>query len=87
MAKRERRSVRNRREDRKTQQQRRRVIIAVVVVGVVALGATIVLLRQAETPVEEVVLPDLISPPPEADGTAWGAVDAPVLVEEFSDFQ
>jgi hypothetical protein len=87
MAKRERRSIRKRREDQKAQQQRRRVIIAVAVVGVVVLGVALVLLRQAETPVEEVVLPDSLSPPPGADGNAWGAKDAPVLIEEFSDFQ
>jgi hypothetical protein len=87
MAKREGRSVRKRREEQKTQQQRRRVIIAVVVVGVVVLATGLVLLRQVDTPVEEIVLPDSLSPPLGADGKAWGPVDAPVLIEEFSDFQ
>jgi hypothetical protein len=63
------------------------MIIAAVVVGVVVLGAAIVLIRQADTPVEEVVLPDSLSPPLGVDGKAWGAVYAPVLIEEFSDFQ
>jgi hypothetical protein len=46
------------------------------------------MIRQARTPeVEDVILPDAMEGPVDADGKAWGPVDAPVLIEEFSDFQ
>lgn len=36
---------------------------------------------------EDVILPESLTLPANADGTAWGPVDAPVVIEEFSDFQ
>ena len=87
MARKRRRSVRERRDERRTKQQRQRILIVVVVIAVIAGIAALYVIRQPSTNPEDVILPESLSSPPEADGTAWGPADAPVLVEEFSDFQ
>lgn len=89
MAKQSSRSKRARREEYLAQQRRQRMIfIGLGAVGVILLVALFVVIRQSNIPsVEEVQLPEDISPPPNADGSAWGPEDAPVLIQEFSDFQ
>jgi hypothetical protein len=82
-------SRRARRAAHQQQQRRQRILIIGLVVGgiIVALGLGF-MIRQARTPeVEDVILPETLAGPPDADGKAWGPVDAPVLIEEFSDFQ
>jgi len=82
-------SRRARREAHQRQQRRQRMLIIALIVGgvIIAVGLGF-MIRQARTPeVEDVVLPESLEPPPNADGKAWGPVDAPVLIEEFSDFQ
>lgn len=73
------------------QQQRRRqrlLIIGLIAGGLIVAVGLVFMIRQARAPkLEDVVLPESLEPPPNADGKAWGPVDAPVLVEEFSDFQ
>jgi hypothetical protein len=39
------------------------------------------------SPAENMVLPESLASPPNADGSAWGPADAPVLIQEYSDFQ
>ena len=78
-----------RREAHQQQQRRQRILIVGLVVGgvIVALGLGF-MIRQARTPeVEDVVVPESLAGPIDADGKAWGPVEAPVLIEEFSDFQ
>ena len=87
MARRTKRSARERSQKRQTEQRRRRIIIGAIVVIVVAGLAALVIYRQRPTDPEDVALPESLEPPPEADGKAWGPVDAPILIEEFSDFQ
>jgi len=87
MAKQQGRSVRERRIQHQSEQQRRRIIIAAVVVVVVGAIALLVWVRQSNVAPEDVTLPESLSPPPGADGKAWGPVDAPVIIQEFSDFQ
>ena len=87
MARRTKRSARERSQRRQAEQRRRRIIIGAIVVIVVAGLAALVIYRQQPTDPSDVALPESLSPPPEADGKAWGPADAPVLVEEFSDFQ
>jgi hypothetical protein len=36
---------------------------------------------------ENVELPESLELPPLADGSSWGPAGAPVLIEEYSDFQ
>ena len=64
------------------------MIVALVVGGIIiALGLGFVI-REARTPlVEDVMIPESLAEPPGADGKAWGPLDAPVLIEEFSDFK
>jgi hypothetical protein len=87
MARKPRRSVRERRDERRAEQQRQRILIVVVVIAVIAAIAALIWIRQPRTNPEDVIIPESLSSPPEADGSAWGPVDAPVLVEEYSDFQ
>ena len=87
MARRKQQSRKDRREQQRASQQRQRITIALGVIAVVVVGALLVWVRQPRTNVEDVALPENLSPPPGADGKAWGPSDAPVLIEEFSDFQ
>lgn len=89
MAKGPTRSVRQRREAYRVQQRRRRRFIALGIVGllIVAAVSLAVILQLREISPEDVVLPETLEAPPNAEGKAWGPEDAPVLIEEFSDFQ
>lgn len=82
-------SVRERREQQLAQQKKQRTMYyGLTAVAAVAIIALFAILRQINTPtIEEVVLPDTLETPPNADGKAWGPADAPVVIEEFSDFQ
>lgn len=88
MAKKETRSVRARREAYRAQQKRKRTMTALGIVGALVVVAVLfVLLRPEPIAVEDVQLPANLEAPPNADGAAWGPEDAPVVVEEYSDFQ
>jgi hypothetical protein len=82
-------SRRARREAHQQRQRRQRIlIIGLVIGGFIILVGLGFMIRQARTPeVEDVILPETLAEPPDADGKAWGPVDAPVVIEEFSDFQ
>lgn len=81
-------SRRYRQEAKQRQQRQRWLTIGLVVAGIVVILVLGYMIRQARTPeLEDVVLPESLEPPPNADGRNWGPVDAPVLIEEFSDFQ
>lgn len=60
-------------------------LIGGLAVLAVLLVAAIVWLNRPQ-PVQVTVPADL-KPPPNADGKAWGPPDAPVVIQEFSDFQ
>lgn len=78
-----------RREAHQRRQRRQRILIIGLVVGgiIIALGLGF-MIRQARTPlVDDVIVPDSLAALPGADGKAWGPVDAPVVIEEFSDFK
>lgn len=83
------RSVRARRQEMQARKKRQRLVTALIIAGsLVALAAIAILARQVtRVSPEDVILPESLTPPSGADGTAWGPVDAPVIVEEFSDFQ
>ena len=69
-------------------QRQRRLYIGIGAAALVMLVALGFWVRQINAPkLEEVVLPETIETPPNADGSAWGPGDAPVLIQEFSDFQ
>jgi len=89
MSKKTGRSVRERRALQQARQKRQRMIyMGLAVGGLLVIGALIALIRQANAPsLAEVILPEPLAVPPDADGKAWGPADAPVLIEEFSDFQ
>jgi len=90
MAKKSQGSSRKARREAHIQRQRRqRILIIGLVIGglIIALGLGF-MIRQARTPeVADVILPDSLAGPADADGKAWGPADAPVVIEEFSDFQ
>ena len=90
MAKKTQGSSRKARREAHAQRQRRQriLIVGLVIGGVIITPGLGYMIRQARTPeVEDVILPESLAEPPDADGKSWGTVDAPVLIEEFSDFQ
>ena len=77
------------REQRAKRQQRNRLYtILAVIAGALVIAALLILpsIRENMTPIGEVKTVDPIERP-EADGTALGDVNAPVLVEVWEDFQ
>lgn len=89
MAKKSSHSIRARRVELQAQRRRQRVLWGVVGIGgllmIVGLFAWV---RQANAPqLNDVILPESLEPPSNAEGKAWGPVDAAVLIEDFSDFQ
>jgi len=70
------------------EKRRRRIYYGAAAIGVVVIVALFVFLRQATAPsLEDVIIPDPLAAPANADGKAWGPADAPVLIEEFADYQ
>jgi hypothetical protein len=82
-------SVRAQRERvRNRQKQQRRRYYMIGAVGIIITIGLFAFIRQINAPsMEDVNIPDSIHIPPNADGRSWGPVDAPVVIEEFSDFQ
>lgn len=92
MAKNKSTSRKSRRVAQQQRQQRQRfLIIGMVIAGVIVIFGLGFIIRQSRSldieSVADVTLPESLEPPPGADGKAWGPPDAPVLFEEFSDFQ
>jgi protein-disulfide isomerase len=75
-------------QQRAIQRKKRRMYYWFSIIGAVVLIASFAAYRFFNPPSPpEVVLPINFSEPVDADGTAWGPSNAPVLVEVFSDFQ
>ncbi len=89
MSKKSSRSVRARRAEAQAKKKKQRLMTIIIVVGgFIALTAMLFFTRQAtRTTAEDVILPASVEVPPNADGAAWGPVDAPILIEEYGDFQ
>lgn len=80
-------SVHSRRAARRARERRRRLLtIGLAAIGAIAVIGLFAWAGQPKPP-EVVALPESLQAPPGADGTAWGPRNAPVLVEEFGDFQ
>ncbi|MCL4262609.1 MAG: DsbA family protein [Anaerolineae bacterium] len=70
------------------EQRRRRLYYGGAAIGAIAIIALFVILRQLTAPsLEDVIVPEPLAAPANAEGKAWGPADAPVLIEEFADFQ
>lgn len=82
-------SRRARREAHQQRQRRQQIlIIGLVIGGIIILVGLGFMIRQARAPeVADVILPESLAGPASADGKAWGPADAPVVIEEYSDFQ
>jgi hypothetical protein len=88
MAKSSKRSVRSRRVEHQERQKRQRLLIGILAVaGVIIVVGLVFWVRQLTSPEKNLVLPESLALPANADGKAWGPADAPVLVEDYSDFQ
>ncbi len=82
-----RQTKRARRAQRRARQRRRRQLtITLSVIGALAVVGLLIWNSQFKPPAD-IVLPESLEAPPNADGKAWGPPDAPVLIEEYSDFQ
>ncbi len=82
-------STRAQREKMRSRQQRqRRLYYIIAAVGAAVIIGSFAVIRQLTAPsLEEVIVLDNLQAPANADGKAWGPLDAPVVFEEFSDFQ
>ena len=70
---------------RQRQRHRRRRMATVVAVAAVAVAVAVVVIREISKPVGEIVsVPVAVRS--YADGKALGPIDAPVLIQEFSNF-
>ena len=89
MAKKKGQSAKARRAEQQARQKRqRRLYYGLAALAVIMILALFVWIWQINQPqVEDVVLPDSLTVPADADGKAWGDVDSPVLISEYSDFQ
>ena len=73
------------RERRRRQRRQQQIIVIVMIVGA-ALIVTALLIWSNFRPIGEVVAPETMTYPM-IEGTSIGDPDAPVVIEEFSDFQ
>ncbi len=73
------------RERRRRERRRRNLIMLSIVAGIALVVAALLILPNLR-PVGDVVVPDS-NPRPMADGTAMGDPNAPVRIDEYSDFQ
>ena len=80
-------SRRARRRRQAEQKRRRSVMWAVGSVAVLVLLVVVGVVWTNRPSQIEVTLPEELKPPPNADGSAWGPADAPVVIQEYSDFQ
>ncbi len=72
------------REKQRRQRQRRQMITILIILGPVLIVLAIIIWPQF-APLEDIVIPETRSFPL-ADGTAMGDPQAPVVIEEYSDF-
>ncbi len=75
-------------ERRRKRKQQQRVTVILVVSGFALILAAILVIptvQRSLTPLGEIIVPDLSSRP-NASGNAMGDPDAPVVIEEFSDY-
>ena len=73
------------RAKRQREKRQQRLILGLVITGVALIITAIILLPNLR-PVGEIVLPERLERPM-ANGVAMGDPDAPVIIEEFSDFR
>ena len=78
-------SIQERRRQRKRQQRLTLVLVVSGVALIIAALLALPSLRQATTPVGEIIHPELIDRPL-TSGNAMGNPDAPVVIHEYSDF-
>ena len=70
---------------RQQQRQRRRRMATMVAVAAVAVTVAVLVIRQSSKPIGEIVAVP-VAVPSYADGKALGPIDAPVLIQDFSNF-
>ncbi|MDF1499575.1 MAG: DsbA family protein [Anaerolineales bacterium] len=72
---------------RRQQQQRRTILTGVILIAGVALIVTALVILRTQAAVSGIVVPDYYDYPQQTQGTTMGDPNAPVVIEEFSDFQ
>lgn len=70
---------------RQRQRQRRRRMATVGAVATLAVAVAVMVIRQSSKPIGEIVSVP-VAVPSYADGKAKGPIDAPVLIQDFSNF-
>ena len=83
-------SVQARREQQQAQQKKKRIlyagfgVIAIVIIGGLIYWMQQTIMAQATANFQA---PNILNTPAITDGKTWGPADAPVVIQEFSDFQ
>lgn len=83
-------SVLARREQQRAQQKKKRILYAGIgIIAIVIISGLIMWTRQIRIAQAEVNFqpPSILSTPVLTDGKTWGPEDAPVIIQEYSDFQ
>jgi len=83
-------TVQARREKQQAQQKKKRIIYAGIgLIAIIIIGGLIYWMQQTRIAQAEANFqaPNILITPALTDGKTWGPADAPVVIQEFSDFQ
>lgn len=72
---------------RRQQQRRRTIITGAIAIAGVALVITALVIFRSQAAINSIIVPDFYNYPEQTDGRTMGDLNAPVQIEEFSDFQ
>lgn len=82
-------SAKKRRAEYRARRKRRGTYITLGIVGTLVVIAflIVIVLQQPAVTVNDAMIPEAVDGRLDTDSKAWGPADAPVIIEEFSDFQ
>lgn len=90
MSKKRKLSARERREKKQAEQKKRKwIYVGIGIIAIIIFSGLILWFRQIRIAQEEANFqsPDILLKPTSTDGNTWGPANAPVVIQEFSDFQ
>ncbi|MBE2220527.1 MAG: DsbA family protein [Anaerolineae bacterium] len=78
-----------REQQRATQKKKRNIYIGIGIIAIVIMAGLLNWMQQIRSAQAEATFqpPNILTTPAITDGKTWGPADAPVVIQEFSDFQ